>query len=170
MKRQTQISLQWAFSVGLLVISVLIPMLVEFYGHSSFSHLFWASVYYLLHQHCITNGSLTIIDNSRLTSRPFVYKFGTPNTEPSATIYISSPYMFQTVLLKGDIGLGESYVHREWNSDDLEAYLRLLMVNWHNFQDYLSIIDWLSIPMWKEFARLHGYQHTVDQDKVSSID
>ena len=168
----------WSIIPTILSLSSLWIFFSDF-EYLSTSHAVFSFIYYTLHSHCIKHGRLRIVDRSMCLDEihklrdeihpcAHVHEFGDHDhgSDDIATIYINSDRMFQNVLSKGDVGLGESYVLREWETDDLDCYLRLLFSNWNHFQYYLSILDWVSLPMWNEFLRIYSYKsHSIEDDK-----
>ncbi len=75
---------------------------------------------------------------------------------PEAEIRIHRPLAFaRSVLLGGDLGFGESYVRREWSSDDLAGLLYLLSIN----IDHLSDSERRALPV-RVLGRLkHALNH-----------
>ena len=61
--------------------------------------------------------------------------FGDPESLPRATLAVRDYRLFPRLLRSGDIGFGESYVDREWDSDDLTGLLTLLLRNWEELDD-----------------------------------
>jgi len=58
-----------------------------------------------------------------------VWTRGTPGAEVSADISVKSPDFFRKCVLHGDVGFGESYVDGDWESSDLTALIRWMILN-----------------------------------------
>jgi cyclopropane-fatty-acyl-phospholipid synthase len=58
-----------------------------------------------------------------------VLSFGARATGPAAEIRVRSDRFFLRTALKGDIGLGESWADRDWDSPDLNRVMRFFMAN-----------------------------------------
>ena len=54
---------------------------------------------------------------------------GRDDAEPHATVWVHRNRMLCQFLLRGDIGVGESYMSGDWQADDLPAFLELALLN-----------------------------------------
>ncbi|RZJ10516.1 MAG: class I SAM-dependent methyltransferase [Rubrivivax sp.] len=61
---------------------------------------------------------------------------------PRAAITVSDWAMFERTLKSGDIGFAESYIAGEWNSPDLAALLRLVLLNREHIEDLVQGSWW----------------------------
>ncbi len=57
---------------------------------------------------------------------------GDPQAEPKARLQIRKESFFKRVLLFGDIGFGEAYVHGEWESESVERVIAWAIANLQN--------------------------------------
>ncbi|HSH69588.1 MAG TPA: cyclopropane-fatty-acyl-phospholipid synthase family protein, partial [Deferrisomatales bacterium] len=60
---------------------------------------------------------------------------GDPADGLQATLRVRDYRLFPRLLYAGDVGFGESYVDREWDSDDLAQLMSLLLRNWDVLDD-----------------------------------
>jgi cyclopropane-fatty-acyl-phospholipid synthase len=77
---------------------------------------------------------LARIDTGHLTVRcddGVEIEIGTPGSEPAARLEIHDPSFFTAMLTDGEIGAGEAYMERAWDSPDLVALTRLMVANEH---------------------------------------
>jgi cyclopropane-fatty-acyl-phospholipid synthase len=58
-----------------------------------------------------------------------VHVFGAPEAEPHATLFVENEAFLGKFALRGDMGVGESYVDGDWRSDDLTRFLSLALLN-----------------------------------------
>ncbi|MEO8353418.1 MAG: cyclopropane-fatty-acyl-phospholipid synthase family protein [Chthoniobacteraceae bacterium] len=58
--------------------------------------------------------------------------FGDPEAEPKAHLQIRNESFFKRVLLFGDIGFGEAYVHGDWESGNVERVIAWAIANLQN--------------------------------------
>ena len=74
----------------------------------------------------IRHGQLTIIDDDGS------HGFGNSSThvdDLAVTVRIHSGYVYRRLVLRGSIGVGESYVAGEWQCDDLTKLVRIFALN-----------------------------------------
>lgn len=71
--------------------------------------------------------------------------FGT-DTKLSATIDIHDPAAYQKVLIGGSIGAGESYIDRLWDTDNLTALIRIIVLNMGLLDEIENKMGWLIRP------------------------
>ncbi len=81
--------------------------------------------------HNLNHGKLTLLLPD-LTS----LSFGNSDKDPQAKIVISNTWFFKSVWSGGDIGLGESYMRGEWNSDHVEKVIAFMIINRSCIQSY----------------------------------
>ncbi len=62
-------------------------------------------------------------------------RFGDPDETAPAEIRIRDDHFFSRVMLGGDIGFGESFMHGEWDTDDLVGVIRFFIKNRHSIDD-----------------------------------
>ncbi|MCX6132077.1 MAG: class I SAM-dependent methyltransferase, partial [Proteobacteria bacterium] len=72
----------------------------------------------------MTEGRLVIKDET--SGREFCFGQG---KELSARIRVKDPAFFRKLVLATDIGLGESYVDGDWDTDDVGAVIRWFIIN-----------------------------------------
>ncbi|MCA1787098.1 MAG: class I SAM-dependent methyltransferase [Desulfotignum sp.] len=82
----------------------------------------WARRMVLHMMNHLAYGRLVIRENDRTLA------FGADNT-PRAVIQVHDPTFFTRVLVDGSIGAAESYVDGLWDTDDLTAVIRIIVVN-----------------------------------------
>jgi cyclopropane-fatty-acyl-phospholipid synthase len=54
---------------------------------------------------------------------------GAPEAEPHSTLWIEQPEFFRHLALRGDLGVGESYMNGDWRTDDLGRFLEIGILN-----------------------------------------
>ena len=125
---------------------------------------FWRYIYYHVHSVVLINGYLTIIDQTQPNQQ--VFTFGNIQEEPHATITITDIRYFHDVVSELDVGLGESYVSKYWETDNIAKYLRLLFINYKHerAQTYFYYLQFLSIPHWANIYNYYRSEHTVFND------
>ena len=139
---------------------VLIPILISilFGIFMSKSSIIWAYIYYGIHYMCLIDGYLTIIDYTNIIYNDTTIKYyGNINSNPKSQIMIKGKEYFYNVITSGDIGLGESYVLNDWESNDLESYFRILFINFKYASKYLRILEYISIPYYMNYNILLNY-------------
>ncbi|MDJ0783508.1 MAG: DUF1365 family protein [Desulfosarcinaceae bacterium] len=57
------------------------------------------------------------------------HRFGRTGTEPRAQLMVNDHRFFSRVVLEADIGLGEAYMHGEWDTEDIPAVLSWFIRN-----------------------------------------
>ncbi len=72
----------------------------------------------------IQNGHLTI-----KTPDNDIIEIGNKNSDIKADINIKSNYIFNMIMSRGDIGLGEAYINNLFTSSDIENLLLFLSIN-----------------------------------------
>ncbi len=80
--------------------------------------------------------------------------FGTPGNDEPVVMTINDYGFFKRVVMDGEIGFGEAYMHGEWDSPDLVGLLKVIIIN----RDHLS--DGSLI-----FSFLKRVKEKVDHDK-----
>lgn len=55
--------------------------------------------------------------------------FGSQSGESDASVQVLDETLFKDLVLKNDIGLGESFEQKKWESDNLTAFIRWLLAN-----------------------------------------
>ncbi|MDJ0721102.1 MAG: DUF1365 family protein [Desulfobacterales bacterium] len=63
---------------------------------------------------------------------------------PAAVIAVRDDRFFSRVVLGGDIGFGEAYMHGEWDSPDPVSVVRFFLRNRQAFADGRSHVNWLA--------------------------
>ena len=71
----------------------------------------------------IKHGDLAIVAAGK------TWTFGTPGSEPAASIVVTSSRLWTRVAFGGSLGAAESYLRGEWMTDDLEKVLRIFAKN-----------------------------------------
>ncbi len=88
--------------------------------------------------------------------------------DPVATITVLDPSFYTSLLLRGAVGAGESWVEGAWQADDLTAVVRAMARN----QQALSGIDGgaarVALPVWKAFAALHRNTRTGSRRNIAA--
>lgn len=77
-------------------------------------------------------GCLERLEEGRLHLRAgdAEWSFGAPAEDGlEATVEVTGPRFWSSLLLRGSVGAGESYVRGEWRADDLPSVVRLLVRN-----------------------------------------
>ena len=72
----------------------------------------------------------------------------------------------KTTKTKGDVGLGESYVKRQWSTNNLSDFLRLILINYENVLQYTKYFEWFSIPFWQQIYNRYAVGHSQKEDLV----
>ena len=57
------------------------------------------------------------------------HRIGSPDSQPLVQVTVHDPEFFKRVVLQTDIGLGESFIAGQWDTDNLSAFLKLLILN-----------------------------------------
>lgn len=70
------------------------------------------------------NGTLELVLPSNLS-----LTYGEPNEKLNATIQVNSENFFRKLVLFGDIGLGEGYVDKDWESPDVSKVVQWFIAN-----------------------------------------
>ena len=99
-------------------------------------------------------GKLSQIRDAHLIIESPDYKtmtFGAPNSELSAKVTINRKSAFSRIVLGGSVGAGESYIDRDWDTDNLVQLVRIFVRN----RDVLNSMDFqwsnLTSPVQKFF-------------------
>lgn len=58
-------------------------------------------------------------------------EFGDPTAELKSHIFVKHPHFFEAAVLGGSVGVAESYMDAEWQTDDLTRLIRLFVRNRH---------------------------------------
>ena len=85
------------------------------------THWIWPTVYYFVHEKVITVGRLTIVDETGLSTKRYVYG-QSGDVDHSVEITITDRRYFRHAVQDIDVGLGESYVLGYWETDDICRY------------------------------------------------
>ena len=105
-------------------------------------------------------GRLTIED--RQNGR--IYRFG-KGEEIKANITVKDPIFFRKLVLATDIGLGESYVDGDWETDDIGQVIRWFILN---LQDMPSMSGGRSVRniMVNALSTVNKWQHVLNNNTV----
>ncbi len=104
------------------------------------------------------NGKLKIIDNGK------EYFFGKGNT-PSAEISIFNQDVFKETILHSDIGLGETYVAKKWDTPDLTKVLEWFIGN----RNYLPDLSHSDNPFKQILNQMFSfYQRIIELNKTKN--
>ena len=66
------------------------------------------------------------------------FRIGSPDSQPLIQVTVHDSEFFKRVVLQTDIGLGESYIAGQWDTDNLSGFLKLLILNEPYFQNPAS--------------------------------
>lgn len=91
----------------------------------------------------LTDGGLTIEDDS---GKIF---FGDNNSDLQAKIQVHNNRMYHRLLFGGSIGIAESYVEKEWDSDQLVNVIRLFARNLVTLEKLEKRLGWITYPVHK---------------------
>jgi len=69
--------------------------------------------------------------------------FGDRSSPLSADMTISDYRFFSDVVLRGDVGLGESFMQGIWDTKDIPGLFRLFIKNRHSLKDGYPAVAWL---------------------------
>jgi len=104
-------------------------------------------------------GRLTIHENDRTLT------FG-PGNGPEAVIQVLDPVFYTRVMVDGSIGAAESYVEGQWDTDDLTAVIRIIVLN----QPVMNRMDNRLAKMVKPLLRLaHWRRHNSKKGARQNI-
>ncbi len=73
----------------------------------------------------------------------------------SATIRVHSPAFYSDVAFGGSVGAGESYINGNWECDELDSLVRILLRNRGALDSMESGTAWLALPLRKFLHRLN---------------
>ncbi len=93
------------------------------------------------------------------------YRFGRGH-EVKAQILVKDPIFFRKLVLATDIGLGESYVDGDWETDDIGKVIRWFILN---LQDMPSMSGGQSVRnlMVNAMATVNKLQHAFNNNSIS---
>jgi cyclopropane-fatty-acyl-phospholipid synthase len=86
----------------------------------------------------IRDGQLTI----RLPDGQEIH-FGDRNSSLSADMTISDYRFFSNVVLRGEVGLGESFMQGMWSTKDIAGLFRIFIRNRHSLKEGYPVAAWL---------------------------
>lgn len=92
----------------------------------------------------LQHGELIICEDNEV-----VGQFGTHGTQPSARLDVRNPQVYRQLLVRGDIGAGESYVAGHWETPDLTAVIRVFAANLEIMDAIQRRFSWISWPLQK---------------------
>lgn len=124
-----------------------------------FGSVMWESLVYRFLKQLIKVGSVTVIYGEKQCS------FGDPKSVYKGTLIVKNPNFFSRVVKEGEIGFGESYVAKEWESPSIEELLVVFALNYKNFSNSKLIRITNAFKSIKEFIK--NKYHTFT--KESSI-
>lgn len=76
-----------------------------------------------------------------------IYSFGQDNASLKAQIEIYEPKAYSSLLFGGSIGMGESYIRKEWHSDDLPKVIQVFARNLDLLEKFEKRFAWLTYPV-----------------------
>ena len=87
--------------------------------------------------------------------------FGDPSRSEDATVWIKDYRFFSRVALRQDIGLGESFMLNEWESNDVKTLLLIFLKSLKTSQ---NINSWVSFPI----KLLLIFQHFLNRNHITN--
>lgn len=90
------------------------------------------------------------------------HHFGNPSADCQAKVVVRDYRFFDSLVRAGEIGLGESYVRGEWDTEDVVGAIRLLIENLPHFQpdSQFKIVPQI-------LARSQRWRHQQQQNSVA---
>ncbi len=100
-------------------------------------------------------GQLTIKERGET-----VGEFGDASSELKAVVDIQDPVAYQRLLLGGSIAAGETYMEKQWETDDLTAVIRIFARNLPTLDYWENKFKWLTMPVmkWQHFLNRNTKQ------------
>ena len=92
-------------------------------------------------------------------------ELGQPDASARGQIQVRDHRFFSRIGLHGDIGFGEAYVRKFWESDDLDALLRVLLTNYPFIAHKMRQFSLLKAPVGMLLQRLQ--RNTPRQSRVN---
>lgn len=93
---------------------------------------------------------------------------GDPTAKKRFQVFVKDYQFFPRLLFSGDIGLGESYMAGEWDTNDLVALLTFLQQHLNNFKDKQR--DFLSVGVDMYHRLLHNYRKNSLSGSAKNIE
>jgi cyclopropane-fatty-acyl-phospholipid synthase len=106
-------------------------------------------------------GCLTVED--RESGR--VYRFG-QGSEVQARITVNNPVFFRKLVLATDIGLGESYVDGDWDTDDIGKVIRWFILNLQDMPSMSGGRSNIRNVMVNALAAVNRLHHSLNLNSV----
>lgn len=94
--------------------------------------------------------------------------FGNINDVLRARIYVKNNKFYSDLLLHGSIGVGESYIEGNWDSDSLLNTIRIFARNLEILDKIESKFDWLTMPSKKVFHYLNRNSKSGSKKNISA--
>lgn len=85
------------------------------------------------------------------------FVFGDGKEKLTATIQVNNPKMYSSLLFGGSIGIAESYINDEWDTDDLTKVIQVFARNLALLEKFEKRFTWLSYPS-------HLIQHWLNRN------
>jgi cyclopropane-fatty-acyl-phospholipid synthase len=124
----------------------------------------WARRMVLNMMNHLAYGRLVIRENDRTLA------FG-PGNGPEAVIKVHDPAFFTRVVMDGSIGAAESYVDGHWDTDDLTAVIRIIVVNQPVMEQMENRLARLVRPLLRlGHFRRHNSKHGARQNILAHYD
>ncbi len=92
-------------------------------------------------------GELTLIEDERSAT----FGAAADDFAEAATIRINSHSFYSDIAFGGSVGAGESYINGNWECDELESLVRILLRNRGVLDNMESGTAWLTLPLRKVF-------------------
>lgn len=97
----------------------------------------------------LERGSVTVVEGGKR------HRFGSADPQwPHSTVNIHSPAVYRHALLRGSIGLGETYIDGWWDADDLTTFVRVLARELPRLDPLRNGIDRVTRPITGPVRRL----------------
>jgi cyclopropane-fatty-acyl-phospholipid synthase len=124
----------------------------------------WARRMVLNMMNHLAYGRLIIRENDRTLA------FG-PGNGLEAVIHVHDPAFFTRVIIDGSIGAAESYVDGQWDTDDLTAVIRMIVVNQSLMEQMENRLARMVRPLLRlGHLRRHNSKHGVKQNILAHYD
>ncbi|GGW85727.1 SAM-dependent methyltransferase [Alteromonas halophila] len=103
----------------------------------------------------VPHGSITIYENGEM-----VGQFGERHSDLNAHVNILDAVAYRRLMFGGSVAAGETYMDRQWTTDDLTSVIRIFARNLPTLDHWEGKFKWLSMPLMKlaHFANRNTHQ------------
>ncbi len=110
----------------------------------------WARERILARLSVIEEGFLTIVDGEGC------HHFGRPGDALHATVFVKDPALYECLVLRGALGVSESYMDGHWDADELASVIRIFARNrkaWEQLDGPLTALVKPSLKLFSAIRR-----------------